>query len=124
MPKHAEQFEALITKKVDAIIIAMGKPIEADAQFKAARKRHSGDHRAVRRSPYALFDIETNEYKVGADGTLYLLGVMGYQGNLLYVRFEPTSHRASATRCWMSRCPRTAACTSSENSDGAHAKLA
>jgi ABC-type sugar transport system substrate-binding protein len=27
LPKHAEQFDTLITKKVDAIIIAMGKPI-------------------------------------------------------------------------------------------------
>ena len=36
LPKHAEQFDALIAKKVDAIIIAMGKPVEADAQFKAA----------------------------------------------------------------------------------------
>ena len=35
LPKHVEQFDALIAKKVDAIIIAMGKPIEADAQFKA-----------------------------------------------------------------------------------------
>ncbi len=89
LPKHAEQFEALITKKVDAIIIAMGKPIEADAQFKAAKDRgipvitvQSGA------SPHALFDIETNEYKVGADGALYLLGKMGYQGNILEERFE------------------------------------
>ena len=37
LPKHAEQFDALIAKKVDAIIIAMGKPVEADAQFKAAK---------------------------------------------------------------------------------------
>jgi ABC-type sugar transport system substrate-binding protein len=89
LPKHAEQFETLITKKVDAIIIAMGKPVEADAQFQAAKEAgipvitvQSGS------SPHALFDIETNEYKVGADGTLYLLGVMGYQGNLLSVRFD------------------------------------
>jgi simple sugar transport system substrate-binding protein/ribose transport system substrate-binding protein len=67
----------------------MGKPVEADAQFKAAKEAgipvitvQSGS------SPHALFDIETNEYKVGADGTLYLLGVMGYQGNLLSVRFD------------------------------------
>ena len=112
LPKHAEQFEALITKKVDAIIIAMGKPVEAEAQFKAAKEAgipvitvQSGS------SPYALFDIETNEYKVGADGTLYLLGMMGYQGNLLQCGSMPTSHRVFATRCWMSRCPRTAACT-------------
>ena len=31
LPKHAEQFDALIAKKVDAIVVAMGKPIEADA---------------------------------------------------------------------------------------------
>jgi hypothetical protein len=30
LPKHAEQFDALIAKKVDAIVIAMGKPVEAD----------------------------------------------------------------------------------------------
>jgi simple sugar transport system substrate-binding protein/ribose transport system substrate-binding protein len=89
LPKHVEQFEALITKKVDAIIIAMGKPIEADAQFKEAQDKgipvitvQSGA------SPHALFDIETNEYKVGADGALYLLGKMNYQGNLLEERFE------------------------------------
>lgn len=89
LPKHAEQFEALISKKVDAIIIAMGKPVEADAQFKLAKDRsipvitvQSGA------GPHALFDIQTNEYKVGADAALYLLGQMGYVGNLLQVRFE------------------------------------
>ena len=89
LPKHAEQFEALIAKKVDAIIIAMGKPVEADAQFKAAKDKgipvitvQSGS------SPHALFDIQTNEYKVGADAALYLLGQMGYTGNVMTVRFE------------------------------------
>ncbi len=89
LPKHAEQFETLITKKVDAIIIAMGKPIEADAQFKAAKDKgvpvitvQSGA------SPYALFDIQSNEYKIGADAALYLLGRMGYHGNLLTERFD------------------------------------
>jgi len=89
LPKHAEQFEALIAKKVDAIVIAMGKPVEADAQFKLAKDRgipvitvQSGA------GPHALFDIQTNEYKVGADAALYLLGQMGYVGNLLQVRFE------------------------------------
>ena len=63
LPKHAEQFDALIAKKVDAIIIAMGKPVEADAQFKAAKDARipvitvqSGS------SPHALFDIQTNEW--------------------------------------------------------------
>jgi simple sugar transport system substrate-binding protein/ribose transport system substrate-binding protein len=89
LPKHAEQFEALITKKVDAIVIAMGKPVEADAQFKAAKDKgipvitvQSGS------SPHALFDIQTNEYQVGADAALYLLGQMGYKGNILTSRFE------------------------------------
>ena len=89
LPKHAEQFETLVSKRVDAIIVAMGKPVEADAQFAAARARgvpvitvQSGA------SPHALFDIQTNEYKVGADLTLQVLGLMGYQGNLLTVRFD------------------------------------
>jgi simple sugar transport system substrate-binding protein/ribose transport system substrate-binding protein len=89
LPKHAEQFEALIAKKVDAIVIAMGKPVEADAQFKAAKDKgvpvitvQSGA------SPHALFDIQTNEYKIGADAALYLLGQMGYQGNILAARFD------------------------------------
>jgi len=89
LPKHAEQFETLISKRVDAIIVAMGKPVEADAQFASAKARgipvitvQSGA------SPHALFDIQTNEYKVGADLTLQALGLMGYQGNLLTVRFD------------------------------------
>lgn len=89
LPKHAEQFETLITKKVDAIVIAMGKPVEADAQFKAAKDKgipvvtvQSGA------SPHALFDIQTNEYKVGAEAALYLLGQLGYQGNIVTARFD------------------------------------
>lgn len=89
LPKHAEQFDALIAKKVDAIIIAMGKPVEADAQFKAAKDAkipvitvQSGA------SPHALFDIQTNEYKVGAEAALYLLGQLGYQGNIVSARFD------------------------------------
>ena len=89
LPKHAEHFDALIAKKVDAIIIAMGKPVEADAQFKAAKDAkipvitvQSGS------SPHALFDIQTNEYKVGADAALYLLGQLGYQGNIVSARFD------------------------------------
>jgi simple sugar transport system substrate-binding protein/ribose transport system substrate-binding protein len=89
LPKHAEQFDALIAKKVDAIVIAMGKPVEADEQFKRAKERgipvitvQSGV------GPHALFDIQTNEYKVGADAALYLLGKLAYTGNILSVRFE------------------------------------
>ena len=89
LPKHAEQFDALIAKKVDAIIIAMGKPIEADNQFKAAKDKgipvitvQSGA------SPHALFDIQSNEYKVGSEAALYLLGQLGYQGNIITARFD------------------------------------
>jgi len=89
LPKHAEQFDALMAKKVDAIIIAMGKPIEADAQFKSAKEKgipvitvQSGA------SPYALFDIQTNEYKIGAEAALYLLGKLGYRGNIVTARFD------------------------------------
>ena len=89
LPKHAEQFDALIAKKVDAIIVAMGKPVEADAQFKAAKDAgipvitvQSGV------SPYALFDIQSNEYKIGAEAALYLLGQLGFQGNIVTARFD------------------------------------
>ena len=89
LPKHAEQFETLLTKGVDAIIVAMGKPIEADAQFEAAKEQgipvitvQSGA------SPHALFDIQTNEYKVGAEAALYLMGEIGYQGRILTSRFD------------------------------------
>jgi simple sugar transport system substrate-binding protein/ribose transport system substrate-binding protein len=89
LPKHAEQFEALIAKKVDAIIIAMGKPVEADAQFKAAKEKGIPVITVMSGTgPHALFDIQTNEYKVGADAASYLLGQMRYTGNLLTVRFE------------------------------------
>lgn len=89
LPKHAEQFDALIAKGVDAIIVAMGKPVEADAQFLAAKDAgipvvtvQSGS------SPHALLEIQSNEYKIGADAALYLLGQMGYRGNLLECRYE------------------------------------
>lgn len=89
LPKHAEQFEALIAKKVDAIIVAMGKPVEADAQFKAAKEKGIPVITVMSGSgPHALFDIQANEYKIGADAALALFGQMGYVGNLLSVRFE------------------------------------
>ncbi|MFN3262986.1 MAG: sugar ABC transporter substrate-binding protein [Pikeienuella sp.] len=89
LPKHAEQFDALIARGVDGIVVAMGKPIEADAQFEAAKAAgipvvtvQSGS------SPHALVEIQSNEYQVGAQAALYLLGQMGYSGNLLQSRFE------------------------------------
>jgi ABC-type sugar transport system substrate-binding protein len=89
LPKHAEQIDALIVKKVDAIIIAMGKPIEVEAKLKAAQDKGipvvtvmSGS------SPHTLFDIQTNEYKVGSEAALYLLGQLGYKGNIVTCRFD------------------------------------
>ncbi|MBN9063507.1 MAG: LacI family transcriptional regulator [Rhizobiales bacterium 65-9] len=89
LPKHAEQFDALIAKKVDAIIVAMGKPIEAEAQFKAARDKGVPVVTVMSgASKDTLFDIQVNEYKVGAEAALYLFGQMGYTGNLISQRFE------------------------------------
>ena len=39
-------------------------------------------------SPHTLFDIQVNEYKVGAQATLYLLGQLNYQGKILAQRFD------------------------------------
>lgn len=89
LPKHAEQLDALIQRKPDAIIVAMGKPVEAEAQLKAARDKGIPLLTVMAgSSPHALFDIQVNEYKVGAESALYLLGQLGYQGNILTERFE------------------------------------
>lgn len=89
LPRHAEQFDALIAKKVDAIVVAMGKPVEADAQFKSARDKGIPVITVMAgTSPHTLFDIQVNEYKVGAEAALHLLGLLGYQGNILTQRFE------------------------------------
>lgn len=89
LPKHAEQLDALITKKVDAIIVAMGKPIEAEAQLKTAKDKGVPVITVMSgASANTLFDIQVNEYKVGAEAALYLLGQMGYKGNILTQRFE------------------------------------
>ena len=92
LPKHAEQLETLINKKVDAIIVAMGKPVEAEAQLKEA-KEHGIPVIGVMSgaSPYMLFDVEANEYKVGAESAMYLLGQLGYQGSILESRFDGNS---------------------------------
>jgi ABC-type sugar transport system substrate-binding protein len=89
LPKHAEQIDALVVKKVDAIIIAMGKPTEAEAKLKSAQDKGipivtvmSGS------SPHTLFDVQTNEYKVGSEAALYLLGQLGYRGNIVTSRFD------------------------------------
>lgn len=89
MPDHAAQIENLTQAGVDAIVIAMGKPVETEAQLAAAREAGipvitvmSGG------SPETLFDIQVNEYQVGAQAALYLLGLLDYQGTILEERFE------------------------------------
>ena len=89
LPKHTEQFETLINKKVDAILIAMGKPVEAAAQFAEAKAKGIPVITVMSgASPDALMDVQDDEYKVGAEAAVYLMGEMGYQGNLLEERFE------------------------------------
>ncbi|RWI72201.1 sugar ABC transporter substrate-binding protein [Mesorhizobium sp.] len=89
LPTHAQQIENLVQRGVDGIVLAMSKPVEFDAQMAAAKQAGiplitvmSGA------SPNALFDIQVNEYAVGANAALYLLGQLGYQGNILTQRFE------------------------------------
>lgn len=89
IPRHVQQVENLVQAKVSAIVVAMGKPIEADAAYAKAKAAGipvisvmSGT------SPHTLFDIQVNEYGVGATAALYLLGVMNYQGSVLTQRFE------------------------------------
>lgn len=89
MADHAAQIENLTQRGVDAIVIAMGKPVETDAQLAAASEAGipvitvmSGG------SPQTLFDIQVNEYQVGAQAALYLLGLIDYEGAILEERFE------------------------------------
>jgi simple sugar transport system substrate-binding protein/ribose transport system substrate-binding protein len=89
LPRHAEQLDTLIGRRPKAIIVCMGKPVEAEAQFQRAKAAGvpvvtimSGA------STHTLFDIQVNEYKVGAEAALWLLGELGYQGNILTQRFE------------------------------------
>jgi ABC-type sugar transport system, periplasmic component len=67
----------------------MGKPVEADAQLEAAHKAGVPVITVMAgTSPHTLMDVQVNEYKVGADAALYLLGQLGYRGNILTQRFE------------------------------------
>lgn len=92
LPKLAEQLDTLVNKKVDAIVIAMGKPVETDAQLQAAKEKGIAVVGVMSgASPHMLFDVEVNEYAAGAQSVLYLLGKMGYQGNILSARFDGNS---------------------------------
>ncbi|MEW6261819.1 MAG: sugar ABC transporter substrate-binding protein [Thermodesulfobacteriota bacterium] len=89
LAEHTAQMENLIQAKINAMIVCMGKPVEAEAQFAAAKTAGipvitimSGT------SPHALFEIQVNEYKVGAEAALYLLGQLNYKGEILTQRYE------------------------------------
>ena len=89
LPKHAEQIEAMIQAKVDGLILCMGKPIEAEAQFASVRKANIPLVTVVSgTSPHSLFDIQVNDYIGGAQATMYLLSKMNYKGEILTARFE------------------------------------
>ncbi len=89
LPKHAEQIEAMIQAKPDGLIIAMGKPVEADAQLAAAKKAGIPVITTVAgTSPHTLFDIQVNDYQIGAQAALYLLSKLNYRGEILTERYE------------------------------------
>jgi ribose transport system substrate-binding protein len=89
LPKHTAQIEAMIEAKVDGLIIAMGKPVEADAQLAAAKKAGIPVITTVAgSSPHTLFDIQANDYEIGAQAALYLLGKLNYRGEILTERYE------------------------------------
>ena len=84
MAQHVAQIDNLVTAKADGIVICMGKPVETDAQLAAAKKAGIPVIMIMGgTSPHILFDIQVNEYKVGADAALDILGRINYRGNLL-----------------------------------------
>jgi simple sugar transport system substrate-binding protein/ribose transport system substrate-binding protein len=89
LPRHAEQLDTLIARRPRAIVVAMGKPVEAEAQFQRAKAAGVPVITIMAgASTHTLFDIQVNEYEVGAKAALWLLGELGYQGNILTQRFE------------------------------------
>lgn len=89
IPESAAQIESLVQAHPDAIVLCMTKPTELDGPLAAAKAAGipivtiaSGS------SPHTLFDIQANEYQVGSDASLYLLGLMNYRGTILAERFE------------------------------------
>lgn len=89
IPESAVQIENLISAKVDAIVLCMSKPVELDAQMKAAKDAGIAVITvASGTSPHTLFDIQANEFQVGSDAALYLFGLLNYRGAILTERFE------------------------------------
>ena len=96
-PDHAAQLENLVQSGVDGIILCMGKVQQLDAQLEAAQKKGipvisvmSGT------SARTLFDVNVNEFEVGAKIGVHLLGLMNYEGGLLLERYE--GHGGTRTR--------------------------
>ena len=78
IPESAAQIENLIAAKVDALVLCMSKPVELDAQMAAAKAAGIAVVTiASGTSPHTLTDIQANEYQVGSDATLHLLGLPG-----------------------------------------------
>lgn len=89
IPESAAQIENLIAAKVDALVLCMSKPVELDAQMKAAKDAGIAVITiASGTSPHTLFDIQANEFQVGSDAALYLFGLINYRGAILTERFE------------------------------------
>ncbi|MBV6306572.1 substrate-binding domain-containing protein [Candidimonas humi] len=89
MPTYIRQLETLLLTKPVGIIVAMGKPLQSEDQFKRAKDAGiplvtvmSGT------SPYSLCDIAVNEYVGGARAAIYLLDHLNYRGNILTERFD------------------------------------
>ena len=86
---HAEQIDNLVQRGVDGMVLCMTKPVEVEAQLAAANEAGIPMISVVSgTSEHTLFDVQVNEYAVGAEAALYLLGVINYEGGILVQRFE------------------------------------
>ena len=89
MPEHAAQLENLVQSGVDGIVLAMGKVLQLESQLsEATAKGISVVSVSAGTSPHTLFDVNVNEYEVGAKIAVYLLGRLNYQGKILVQRYE------------------------------------
>ncbi|MBM3598667.1 MAG: sugar ABC transporter substrate-binding protein [Alphaproteobacteria bacterium] len=88
-PEHAAQVENLIQSGVNGIVMAMGKMLELDAQLAQAKAKGIPVISVMSgASPHAQYDVNVDEFVVGAKIATYLLARMNYQGNLLMQRYE------------------------------------
>ena len=89
MPEHAAQLENLVQSGVDCVIMAMGKVLQLETQLQEAQKKGvKVVSVSAGASPYTLFDVNVNEFEVGAKMAVYLLGRLNYQGSILMQRYE------------------------------------